>query len=257
MSFELYRWEIGSGQPVVCLHESATTGDVWRPLAEAIGDRARTIACDRRGWGRSPVPEPYLGTTVEEHAEDAAHLIAELDAAPALLCGAGFGAVVALDLLVRRPELARAAVLIEPPLLAFLPEATETLSDDVGSLRERIAAGGPAAGVELYLSGALRALGPGGERLPPEFRDAVADRPLSLFAELGAVPGWRLSLAELARLPHPATIAVATSTPELVRRAASELAARSEGSELRELDSAGLPQLGAAGELGEILLHLP
>lgn len=193
---------------------------------------------------------------MEEHAEDASRLIADLDAAPALLCGEGFGAVVALDLLVRRRELVRAAVLIEPPLLAFLPEATESLSADVGSLRERIEAAGPRAGVDLYLSGTLRALGPGAERLPAEHCNAAAERPFSLFAELGAVPAWRLPLAELTRLPRPVAIVVASSTPELVRRAALELAARSGEVELHEFESSGLPQLGAADELGELVLEL-
>jgi pimeloyl-ACP methyl ester carboxylesterase len=252
---ELHRWETGSGTPIVCLHESGTTGEVWRPLAEAIGGRARTIASDRRGWGRSPAPEPYTATTVEEHSEDAARLIEAVGAAPAVLCGAGFGAVVALDLLVRRPELARGAVTIEPPLLAFLAEATEALSEDVGALRERISAAGPGAGVELYLSGRLRALGSGAERLPDGFR-AAAERPFSLFAELGAVPAWRLPLTELARLPRPAALILASSTPELVRRAGLELVARSPQVELRELDSPGLPQLDAAGPLGELILEL-
>jgi pimeloyl-ACP methyl ester carboxylesterase len=252
----LHRWEAGSGTPIVCLHESGTTGEVWRPLAEAIAGRARTIACDRRGWGRSPAPEPYTATTIEEHAEDAARLIEEIGGAPVVLCGAGFGAVVVLDLLVRRPGLVRSAVTIEPPLLAFLAEATEALSEDVGALRERISAAGPRAGVELYLSGGLRALGPGAERLPEPFRAVAAERAFSLFAELGAVPAWRVPLAELARLPRPAAVVLASSTPELVRRAGLEFSARSPEVELRELDSAGLPQLEAAVPLADFVLEL-
>jgi pimeloyl-ACP methyl ester carboxylesterase len=256
VTLDLHRWQTGAGSAVVCLHETGTTGEVWRPLADAIAGQLRTVAYDRRGWGESPAPEPYVGTTVEEHAEDAVRLIAEVDAGPAVLCGAGFGGVVALDLLARHPNLTRGAALIEPPLLAFLPDATEVLSDDVGALRTRIAAEGPSAGVDLYLSGSLRALGPGAERLPANFGAAAAERPFSLFAELGAVPAWRLPLAQLTRLSHPATIVITTSTPELVRRAAEELADRSEAASLRELDSSGLPQLDAARELGELVLEL-
>jgi pimeloyl-ACP methyl ester carboxylesterase len=253
---DLHRWEAGSGDTVLCVHESAATGEAWRPLARAIAERARTVAYDRRGWGRSGAPEPYLGTTVEEHSEDAARLIEQLEVAPALLCGAGIGAVIALDLLVRRPELARGALLVEPPLLAFVPAATEAISADVGALREAVAARGPRAGVELYLSGSLRALGPGAERLPAELAETAAERPLSLFAELGAVPAWRLPLAELATLSSPVAIAVAGSTSELVRRASVELCGRIPGAELHELESRGLPQLDAARELAELLLEL-
>ena len=51
-------WEHGSGAPTLCLHETAASGEIWRPLARALGDRARTIAPDRRGWGGSQAPEP-------------------------------------------------------------------------------------------------------------------------------------------------------------------------------------------------------
>src|SRR5204863_1004911 len=109
---ELHRWEAGGTDPaVLCVHETAASSEAWRPLAGAIGDRARTIAYDRRGWGRSGAPEPYTRTTIHEQSEDAAQVLQEAGAADALICGAGLGAVAALDLAVRRPELVRAAVL--------------------------------------------------------------------------------------------------------------------------------------------------
>ena len=75
-------------------------------------------------------PTGYRRTTVEEQSEDAAALIESAAEAPAVVCGAGLGAVIALDLLLRRPELVSGAVLIEPPLLALVPAATEALSED-------------------------------------------------------------------------------------------------------------------------------
>jgi pimeloyl-ACP methyl ester carboxylesterase len=135
---ELHRWGTGRGGTVLCIHETAASSEAWRPLAAALGERARTIAYDRRGWGRSGAPEPYGRTTVQEQAEDGARVLAELEAPPAVLCGSGLGAVAALDLMLRRPDLAHAAVLIEPPLLAFVDEATEVLSGDGQALREAV-----------------------------------------------------------------------------------------------------------------------
>src|SRR5215204_6942349 len=87
----------GEGAPLLLIHESAATAEVWKPLSQAIGDRARAISYDRRGWGRSSAPEDYRRTTVEEQSEDAAALIESLDAAPIVAVGAGAGAVIALD----------------------------------------------------------------------------------------------------------------------------------------------------------------
>jgi pimeloyl-ACP methyl ester carboxylesterase len=162
---------------------------------------------------------------VEEQAEDAGRLLREL-AQPAVVCGAGLGAVVGVDLMIRRPELVRAAVLIEPPLLAFVEEATEGLSQDGGAMREAVHAGGPAAGVELYLSGGLPALGSGAGRLPRELTAPAREAPLSLFAELAAVASWPLPLAAMSRNSVPVRIAISSASPHLLRRAADELAGR-------------------------------
>jgi pimeloyl-ACP methyl ester carboxylesterase len=253
---ELHRWEAGRGQTVLCIHETAASSEAWRPLAAALGQRARTVAYDRRGWGRSGAPEPYGRTTVHEQAEDAVRVLAELEAPPAVVCGSGLGAVAALDLVLRRPELALAAILIEPPLLAFVEEATEALSGDGQALREAVHAGGPQAGLELYLSGRLAALGPGAERLPKGVTEPARQRPLSLFAELAAIPSWPLPLAELARNRLPALVVVSESSPALLRRAAGELTSRLARAELLELPGRGPAHLDDPDTAAAIVLEL-
>lgn len=255
-ALELHRWEAGRGGTVLCVHETATSSEVWRPLADALGQRARTIAYDRRGWGQSEVPESYLRTTVHEQSEDAARLLASSDAGAAVLCGAGLGAVAALDLLLRRSDLALGAALIEPPLLAFVEEATELLSEDGGALRQAVHAGGPTAGVALYLSGKLTALGPGAQRLPNALSAPARERPLSLFAELAAVPSWPLPLAGMDQNQLPARIVVSPSSPELLRRSAEKLAARLGHAELRELPGDRPAHLADPQGLATLILEL-
>ena len=109
--------ERGEGPPVLLIHETAATGAIWDPLVDALSKESRAIAYDRRGWGDSSEPADYRRTTIEEQSEDAAALIESVADGPSVLCGAGVGAVIALDLLLRRSELVSAAVLIEPPLL--------------------------------------------------------------------------------------------------------------------------------------------
>jgi pimeloyl-ACP methyl ester carboxylesterase len=251
----LHRWETGAGPALLCVHDTASTGDVWRPLADAAEERAHTIAYDRRGWGRSDAPEPYLRTTIQEQSEDAARLLEELGTSPALVCGAGLGAVVALDLIVRRPELVAGATLIEPPLLAFVPEATEVLSADGELVRAAFQRGGAAEAMDLYLSGTLAALGPGAERQPPELAALARERPMTLFAELAAVPAWDLPLAKLGAVDVPIAVVTATSTPQLVRTAGDALAQRLANARRHEIDAVGLPQLDSAAELAELVLE--
>jgi pimeloyl-ACP methyl ester carboxylesterase len=253
---ELSWLERGAGPPLLCLHETAALGAIWDPLLEAVGADARVIAPDRRGWGSSGAPEQYVATTIEEQAADAAGLLERIGAVPALICGSGLGAVVALELLLRRRDLAPAAILIEPPLLAYLPEATEGIAADRQAIADAVQGGGPEAAVDLYLGGGLPHLGPGAKRIPESVGAAARERPLSLFAELGAVPAWSLRTAEMVAAEAPSRIVCASSTPALLRSAAEQLAVRLGGSELVELEGDGLPHVGAAAQLAEQVRQL-
>jgi 3-oxoadipate enol-lactonase len=247
--------ERGEGAPLLLIHESAVTSDVWEPLSEAVAHRARTISYDRRGWGSSSAPEGYRRTTVEEQSEDAAALIESLDAGPIVAVGAGAGAVITLDLLLRRAELIAGAVLIEPPLLQLLQGATEALSEDRRRLETVAGTGEDVIG--LYLSGGLQALGPGVARLPDEIRSAARDRPAAVIAELGLATGWRLPLPRLARVDRPVAIVTASSTPPLLREASTALSRRLPGSTAHELEAGERPpHLGAPTEVAAIAADL-
>jgi pimeloyl-ACP methyl ester carboxylesterase len=116
-------------------------GTQW-PLDLLVG---RVIAYDRRGYGHSGAPEPYTRTTASEHAEDLVALVRALDAVPATLVGADFGALAVLDVLLRHPTVARGAVLVDPPTYMFVPDATEALSEERRALEDELRGGGPEA----------------------------------------------------------------------------------------------------------------
>ena len=253
---ELVWGERGEGRAVVLVHETATSSAVFDPLAEALSVEARAIAYDRRGWGASAPPPGYARTTVHEQSEDAAKLVEALDVQPALICGAGLGAVIALDLLLGRRELVAGVVLIEPPLLALLPEATQLLAADRRAL-EAAAGDGREALVALYLSGGLGALATGVERIPAELSAPARERPASLIAELGAIPGWEMPVPRLAEAERPALIVTCESTPALLRSAAEALSSRLAGSGLRDVDAGGAPpHIGAPREVADVALEL-
>jgi pimeloyl-ACP methyl ester carboxylesterase len=175
----------GAGVPLAVLYDSADAGPAT-VLVHGMGGTqwpldlldGRVVTYDRRGYGASGAPEPYVRTTVNEHAEDLVCVVRALDAVPATLVGADFGALVVLDVLLRHPTVARGAVLVDPPAYMFVPEATEALSEDRRALEDELRAGGP---------------------------DAV-DRQRGRIADFGAIASLPLSHAGLAAVRAPVAI---------------------------------------------------
>lgn len=247
--------ERGEGPAILLVHETAATGAVWDAVREALAPRARAISYDRRGWGASTAPEGYRRTTVEEQSEDAVALLESAKAAPAVVVGAGIGAIVALDLLLRRADLVTGTLLVEPPVLQLLPMATEALSGD--RQRLEIAVGTGASAIDLYLSGGLQALGGGVDRLPAELIAAARERPASVIAEMGIATEWRVPLPSLSSAERRSTIVTAPSTPPLLRDAAAALASRLAASSAREVDSGqAAPHVGAPHDIAALALEL-
>jgi pimeloyl-ACP methyl ester carboxylesterase len=238
---------------VLCLHETGTSGRIWGPLAEALSGHADVVAPDRPGWGSAEIPEGYERTTIAEQAGIAAQALRERG--PAVLCGAGIGAVASLELALAEPELVIGTVLVEPPLLSFLPEATDQLAADVAKVREALTQSGREAALDAYLAGRLPALGPGAGRIPPELADRGPAATTALFAELPAVPAWERSDGELAAATTPALIAIAADSPPLLVKSAHELSRVLARSDLRETEP-GLPHFDRAGELAAMVVEV-
>lgn len=234
--------EHGAGEPVLLVHGVATDRAIWRETVAELGGELRAIAYDRRGYGDSDAPEPYGGTTVGEQADDAAALLRGIDAAPALVCGQGLGAIVCLDLLVREPELVRGAVLVNPPVLWLDPDGPEAVAEMREAVERGVREGGGAGAVDAFLDHEGAALD--GDRLAAA-RAAV--RPFAV--DLGAAPTWPASRRELQAIAAPAIVLAGVRGPEIVRRVARSLADLLPRAELREPDAGPLAQVDAAGEV--------
>jgi pimeloyl-ACP methyl ester carboxylesterase len=212
----LHYEERGSGPALLVVHAMGSDAAAWSgSLAELAAAGLRAIAFDRRGYGSSGAPEPYAATTVQEQAQDTAALLEGLDGAPALLVGAGFGALVVLELIVRRPALARAAVLVDPPLTAFVPEATKALAAERGLLEEALRDGGPAAAVRAWL----------GDGADPAQADRAAADGLGFFADYAGQASWSPSRRELRAIGVPVAVVTGPGTPEHVVAAADAVSA--------------------------------
>ena len=206
--------ERGSGPSVLLVHGMASDAQALAPLATALVAQARVIVYDRRGYGSSGAPEPYQATTVEEQAEDAAAVLRRLEAAPALVCGDGFGALIALDLMKRHRALVRGAVLSNPPLFMFVPAATEQLAAQRAELEAAVRKGGPGAGVEAWLGG----------RVDDEALARARAAHLGFFADYAGLASWPVSRRELRALDVPAVVLTGPWTPPHILEAAEALA---------------------------------
>jgi len=138
---QLHYLNSGEGQPLLAIHGIGGSGALLSDQLAAFAGSSRVIAYDRRGYGESEAPQPYLATTVTEQSEDTAALLGALDATPALLVGVGFGALIALDLCLRRPELVSGAVLADPPVYSLDVESTRELAEQRGAIEAALLAG--------------------------------------------------------------------------------------------------------------------
>lgn len=207
---ELAVSERGAGPAVLFVHGLMAGADGWRPALEALAPVARAIAYDRRGHGSSGAPDPYRRTTVAEQAEDAAALLRGLGATPALLCGADLGALVCLDLLRRHPDLVRGAVLIAPPLYAFVPQATEVLAAERARLELALRESGPGAAVAAHRGVEAAQVGSAREQR-------------AFFADYAALASWPVTRRELRAIAVPVAVLEGEDPPPHVRAAVEAL----------------------------------
>ncbi|GAC1345552.1 MAG: hypothetical protein NVSMB29_19820 [Candidatus Dormibacteria bacterium] len=111
-----------SGPPVVMLHGLGGSGRAWGHAYDSLGERNRLVLPDLLGFGRSA--RPATGYTLEAHADAVAASLDELSIdQPAVIVGHSFGALVAVTLARRRPELTSGLVLISPPIYRSASEA--------------------------------------------------------------------------------------------------------------------------------------
>jgi len=174
--------------PILLLHGLGVSGSVWQAFARRLAPRFAAVCPDLRGHGASDAPAK--GYTPEGYAHDLSGLWESGPLQdPAPVVGHSLGALVAVALAVRRPELISAVVLVDPPL-----DASRRATDVAEVRRLRHV---PAGELEQY----LRATNPGGgdllaQYLAAQFRlatDAAFD---SLLAAPAGQPGtWSAAAA--------------------------------------------------------------
>lgn len=122
---ELHYLERGKGIPVIFVHGGLDDYRMWEAQIEPFSQYYRVIAYSRRY--NYPNDNPYIrpdhSAIVE--ADDLAAMIKKLKLKSAHIVGHSYGALTALFLAVKHPEMVRTLVLAEPPVLRWAQDTPE------------------------------------------------------------------------------------------------------------------------------------
>jgi pimeloyl-ACP methyl ester carboxylesterase len=117
----LHYIEAGSGPPVIFVHGSLSDYTYWDEQISAFAEHYHVIAYSRRyNFPNTNPARPGYSAVVD--AQDLAQLIGTLKLGKVSLIGHSYGALTALLLATKHPELIRAAVLAEPPVISLLAQ---------------------------------------------------------------------------------------------------------------------------------------
>jgi pimeloyl-ACP methyl ester carboxylesterase len=109
----------GAGPLTVLAHATGYCAGLYSPLAEMLLSHLRVVGMDDRGHGATRAPsDPRRLQDWNIFVEDLERFLAYLNQ-PAIAIGHSRGAVVAMLLAVKRPDLIRGLVLLDPTILPF------------------------------------------------------------------------------------------------------------------------------------------
>ena len=191
---ELTSIEQGTGKPVVFVHGSLADYRSWTFQMGDFGRSFRAIAYSRRRHWPNAWPENDDGVcSADVHANDLAGFIEALGIGPCHLVGSSYGAMIALTMTVKRPDLVRSLVLGEPPLLPWLESTPEGASlydafqaNAWGPAGEAFRSGDLEGGVRLFINGVI---GDGAfDRMPLPARASMLDNAREMAVETQTPP---------------------------------------------------------------------
>jgi pimeloyl-ACP methyl ester carboxylesterase len=223
------------GSAIVLIHGDFGDGqDSWGLSCDLIGRRYRTVVVDRPGTGVHPGPDDSFAISGE--ARYVLEAVDELGHASFHLVGHSYGALIAIEMAISRPDMVRSLHLVEPPLLGLLPDQPPVRDMDrrVREIVENHATRGDVATTEAFFSmiGADRAVErlrgtPEWDRLcghatrfarsqlAGDYPSQTLDRlprtiPVTLYTGGRSHPALRLIVTELAnRIEHACLVDVA------------------------------------------------
>jgi pimeloyl-ACP methyl ester carboxylesterase len=129
ISYDIRDAETGDA-PVLLLIGSPMVAEGFMTLAGYFPDRT-VVTYDPRSAGRSRRTDNARETSPDEHADDLRRVIGEVDRGPVDIFATSGGAVNALVLVSKHPDLVRTLVAHQPPVAQVLPDREQILAADL------------------------------------------------------------------------------------------------------------------------------
>ena len=211
--------EQGSGEPVLLLHSSASSGAQWRALAERLSDRFRVIAPDLYGYGATAAWSGRGPFGLEHEAQIVCALLGRTGE-PAHLVGHSFGGAVALHVARTRPDLLSSLTVIEPVAFHLLRGHDETALAEISAVAASVASAlvcgdylGGIAGFVDYWSGPGAWAG-----IPEEKRTGFAARLSKVALDFHATLNEPAALDDFSEMALPTLLLQGERSPLPTRR---------------------------------------
>ncbi|OZB92340.1 alpha/beta fold hydrolase [Paenibacillus sp. XY044] len=148
---ELYYEIRGGGKPLLMIPGGNGDAGFYTYVADILADEYQVITYDRRGNSRSTRNEPQ-NFEVSQQARDAVEVLEALGHPSAYVFGNSGGAVFAMEMAARFPQVVKAMVVHEPPIIKLLPDSEKWLRFFANVYRTSFQFGVKAASFRFNLS---------------------------------------------------------------------------------------------------------
>jgi esterase len=220
----LYFEATGAGEPILLIHPSGSTASTWGSVVPELARIGWVITYDRRGYARSG---GELVRAVSTHTADAAELLERLALPPAVIVGTSAGAIIALDLAVRRPDLVRAVVAHEAPwrFTRHLPPLSQLGALATIGTFALCGRYGESAEALLRNAYAYRDGGTAWDAFPAEWRRVARENARPALADFRSTIGNYPSATDLATITVPVMCTYGARSPDFMVRVVRSLTA--------------------------------
>ena len=211
--------------PVILLHAGVADRRMWDPLWSALAAERDVVRLDLRGYGESTARPRGMLSPVD----DVLDTLAEVGIDRSHLVGASFGAAVAVEAALTRPQQV-ASLLLSPPGGSLIAELTPDLRAFIETETAALARGDLDAAVEVTLTCWVDGRGRDAGDVDPAVRDLVRlmqRRAFDVTADWDDIEDRELDPAPLDRLTEirvPTLVLVGSLDLEAIHAAAQQVA---------------------------------
>jgi pimeloyl-ACP methyl ester carboxylesterase len=196
----------GSGEePVVFIHGSIIA-DANAPLLkqQILADSYRLISYHRRGFAGSESYKTDLRPTISRQASECQALMSYLQVRSAHLVGHSHGGVIALQLALDHPTSICTLSLLEPALVAFIPQA-KVIQEKFVHIVQAYDRGDKTGAIDqmLEMIGGREYRNVTESVLPGSFDQAVSDADSLFKIDMPAMRSWSIRREDVRRINVP------------------------------------------------------